>query len=118
MESSNLRNRRVALEIPKDIGYPDGMTIDIEGKLWIAHWGGYKVCRWDPITKKIIEIIKIPVKRVSCCTFGGKDLSELFITTASVGFTENLSEKTDRESGCIYRVQTKTEGLKSFRFNG
>jgi len=118
IESSNLRNRRTAFEIPKDIGYPDGMTIDMEGKLWIAHWGGYKVCRWDPITKKIIEKIKIPVERVSACTFGGKDLSELFITTARIGFTEDLSKNTERDSGYIYRVQTKTQGLGSFRFDG
>ena len=118
IESSNLRNRRVAFEIPKDVGYPDGMTIDVEGKLWIAHWGGNKVCRWDPITKKIIEIIKIPVERVSSCTFGGEDLSELFITTARIGFTEDLSENNNRAGGCIYRVQTKTKGLESFRFDG
>ncbi len=117
IESNYLGNRKIAFEIPKDIGYPDGMTIDIEDKLWIAHWGGHKVCRWDPITKKIIEIIKIPVKRVSCCTFGGKDLSELFITTASVGFTENLTDNIERDSGCIYKVETKTKGLESFKFN-
>jgi len=115
--SSNLRNRRTAFEIPKDTGYPDGMTIDIEGKLWIAHWGGHKVCRWDPFTKKIIGIIKIPAKRVSACTFGGSDLSELFITTARIGFTENIGENTERNSGYIYRVQTKTKGVGSFRFD-
>ena len=118
IDIGNLRNRRVALEIPRDIGYPDGMTIDIEGKLWIAHWGGYKVCRWDLITKKPIETIKVPAEKVSSCTFGGKDLSELFITTARRGFTENISEDTDRDSGYIYKVQTKTKGLKSFKFNG
>lgn len=116
--SNNVRNKRVALEVPKNIGYPDGMTIDVEGKLWIAHWGGYKVCRWDTIAKKIIEIINVPAEKVSSCTFGGKDLSELFITTARRGFTENISEDTERSSGYIYRVQTKTKGLKSFKFNG
>ena len=116
--SNNVRNRRVALEVPKNIGYPDGMTIDIEGKLWIAHWGGSKVCRWDPITKKIMEIIKVPTERVSSCAFGGENLSELFITTARIGFTENLSENVGRNSGYIYRVQTKTKGLKSFKFKG
>jgi len=117
IENSNLSHRRTLLKIPREIGYPDGMTIDIDDKLWIAHWGGYQVCRWDPDTKKILERIKIPAKRVSCCSFGGNDLSDLFITTAKSGFTENINETNDKDSGFLYKIPTKTIGLKSFRFS-
>ena len=116
IENMVLTNRRIAFEIPEDVGYPDGMTIDMEGKLWIAHWGGYQVCRWDPDTKKILDKIVIPAERVSCCTFGGNDLSELFITTAQAGFTENIYKMHENDSGFLYKIQTNTKGIKSFRF--
>lgn len=115
--SCRLRNRKPAFEIPKNIGYPDGMTIDIEGKLWIAHWGGNKVCRWDPELKKIIETIDIPASRVSSCTFGGEKLDELFITTAIRGFAENTDGIKEEDSGYLYRIQTGTRGMQSFKFN-
>jgi sugar lactone lactonase YvrE len=114
---NSITNRKIAFEIPKDAGYPDGMTIDVEGKLWIAHWGGSKVCRWDPSTKKIIKTINIPAERVSSCTFGGVNLDELFITTAKRGFAENINEGDEKGSGFIYRVKTDTRGINTFKFN-
>ncbi len=110
-------NRKVAFEIPKNLGFPDGMTIDVEGKLWIAHWGNSKVFRWDPTTKKIIDKIDIPAIRVSSCTFGGKNLDNLFITTAQRGFAENIEDYSEKDSGYIYMIQTKTRGLDTFRFD-
>jgi len=117
VEKAEITNRRTSIEIPKNIGYPDGMTIDIEGKLWIAHWGGSRVCRWDPDTKKIIKTIDMPAARVSSCAFGGTNLDELFITTAERGFTEDLDKYDDKDSGYLYRVQTDTKGMDSFKFN-
>ncbi|MHB1345908.1 MAG: SMP-30/gluconolactonase/LRE family protein [Candidatus Humimicrobiaceae bacterium] len=114
---NDIKNRKTAFEISKEIGYPDGMTIDVEGKLWIAHWGGNKVCRWDPVTKKIITIVDIPAVRVSSCIFGGVDLNDLFVTTAKRGFAENMNVQDDKDGGYIYRIQTNTKGIDSFKFN-
>jgi sugar lactone lactonase YvrE len=58
------------------------MTIDEEGMLWIAHWNGWQVSRWDPVTGEKLFSIPVPVANVSSCTFGGKDLQDLYITTA------------------------------------
>jgi sugar lactone lactonase YvrE len=116
IEKVEISNRKTAIYIPTNVGYPDGMTIDIEGKLWIAHWGGYQVCRWDPERKKILEKINLPAKRVSCCTFAGDDMDELFITTAGAGFTETLNGFDDSDSGFLYRAKTSTRGFKNGRF--
>ena len=80
--TARLSNGRAVIKISPSEGAPDGMTIDEEGMLWIAHWDGWQVTRWDPGTGKQLFSLKLPVARVTSCVFGGKDLSDLYITTA------------------------------------
>lgn len=80
-----ITNPRPIIKVPKAWGKPDGMTVDSEGKLWIALWGGWAVSRWDPENGSCIGMIDLPVSQVSSCVFGGKDLSELYITSARIG---------------------------------
>jgi sugar lactone lactonase YvrE len=61
------------------------MTLDAEGMLWVAHWEGSRVTRWDPQSGRLLETVDLPVERVTSCTFGGPQLATLFITTASHG---------------------------------
>jgi len=82
-----ISDRQVALKIPIEDGFPDGMTIDDEGMLWIAHWDGWQVTRWNPNTGKKLLCIKLPASKITSCTFGGKDLTDLFITSAYVGLS-------------------------------
>ncbi len=86
-DSGNLSNRRVALSIPESEGSPDGMTIDREGMLWIAHWDGWQVARWDPGSGKKLVGWKLPAARITSCTFGGEGLSDLHVTSARVGLS-------------------------------
>jgi sugar lactone lactonase YvrE len=78
---------RTVIHVPRDLGDPDGMTIDTEGMLWIAHWDGWQVTRWDPTTGTLLSRIELPVARVTSCTFGGDRLQDLYITTASAGLS-------------------------------
>ncbi|PWW00989.1 sugar lactone lactonase YvrE [Paenibacillus cellulosilyticus] len=112
-----LSNRRVAITIPDEEGYPDGMTIDSEGMLWIAHWGGWQVARWNPITGDKLLSIPIPASQVTSCTFGGPELDELYITTASVGLdAEKLA--TQPHAGGLFRVKVGVTGLPFEPFRG
>ena len=61
------------------------MCIDEEGKLWVAHWGGGHVIRYDPATGEKLERIAVPAALCTSCAFGGPDWDELYITTARVG---------------------------------
>ena len=83
-ETGGINNPEVAVEIPRDEGFPDGMTIDNEGNLWVAHWEGSQVCCWDPQSGQKITSIDLPVSKPTSCTFGGENLDRLFITTARV----------------------------------
>ncbi|MDI9597490.1 MAG: SMP-30/gluconolactonase/LRE family protein [Atribacterota bacterium] len=115
IESGTITNKKTVIKIREDEGIPDGMTIDEEGYLWIAHWGGGKISRWNPGNGKKISEIKVSTLNVSCCTFGGENLDELYITT---GRLECSSEtlKTYPHSGGLYKVKVSTKGMKSSRY--
>ena len=66
-------------------GETDGMTVDAEGKLWVAQWGGCQVARYDNITGEKLMKVEVPALCTSCPTFGGENLDKLFITTAGFG---------------------------------
>jgi sugar lactone lactonase YvrE len=83
-----ITNPRPVIELPAEQGFPDGMTIDRDGMLWIAHWDGWQVSRWDPRTGGSLQRISLPTAQVTSCTFGGKNLEDLYITTARTGLTE------------------------------
>ena len=103
--SGDITNKRRVIALTAEQGYPDGMTIDTEGKIWLAHWAGQRVCRWDPQTGEVLETYPTPALHTSCCCFGGSDLSELYITTARKGLT---AEQLDAFplSGHLFRFKT------------
>lgn len=83
-----ISNPRVVIEFPIASGLPDGMTIDRDGMLWIALWGGGKVICCDPLLGEVIRHIDVPASHVTSCTFGGLRNETLFVTTARDGLTE------------------------------
>jgi len=109
-ESGAISGGRTAVTVAEEDGYPDGMTIDAEGMLWAAHWEGWKVIRYDPRTGLKLAEVRLPVSRVTCCSFGGEDLKTLYITTASIGLTEE--ERRDQPlAGGLFSVRTEVPGL-------
>jgi D-xylonolactonase len=74
--------RRLFRQFGEGEGYPDGMTVDSEGCLWVAFWDGWCVRRLSPSGETIDEL-RLPVQRPTSCAFGGPDLDYLFITSAS-----------------------------------
>lgn len=115
LQTSEVALRDYVIIIPEGEGAPDGMTIDEEGMLWIAHYGGWKVSRWDPSTGNQLDEISVPCSNVTSCTFGGKGLNELFITTARQGLEEEELKKQPYAGG-IFRVETNIRGGTSYRF--
>lgn len=113
--SGKIANRSVLFEFAPSGSLPDGMTIDSDGYLWVALYNGYKVVRINPISAKIEFEIKLPVPKVTSCTFGGRDLNELYITTAREHMTEDEIAKAPL-SGSLFKTELPFHGLKTDRF--
>ena len=82
----NAANRRTFLQFGEDDGHPDGMTVDREGCLWIAFWGGWCVRRFSP-EGGALRTIEMPVEQPSSCAFGGAELDKLYVTSATKGLS-------------------------------
>ncbi|MGO9883611.1 MAG: SMP-30/gluconolactonase/LRE family protein, partial [Solirubrobacteraceae bacterium] len=96
-------------------GYPDGLTCDAEGGVWIAHWGGARVSRFSP-KGELLEEVQVPVLQPSSCTFGGEDLRRLFITSAAVGL-EGAANASGL-AGAVFAVDLGVRGLPAARYRG
>ena len=79
--SGDIGGRRPLVEIPEAAGMPDGLTVDADGCVWVALWGGSALHRYDP-SGRLDMVVELPTANVTCCTFGGADLRDLYITTA------------------------------------
>jgi sugar lactone lactonase YvrE len=114
--SGEIGNRRLFARVPAEDGWPDGHTVDSEGCLWSAHWGGWRITRYDP-AGKIERVIKLPVSQVSCCRFGGEDMDVLYVTTAWESMTSE-QRQAEPMAGDLFRVQVDVKGLPEPRFEG
>lgn len=107
--NGTLSNRRVVIEIPASEGLPDGMTIDRTGMLWIALWGGWKVACWNPYSGNKQDEILLPVSQVTSCVFGGADLTDLYVTSARTGLTEQ-EQRQQPLAGSLFVVRKVMPG--------
>jgi sugar lactone lactonase YvrE len=115
--SGAISNRRVAVRIPASLGAPDGMAIDCEDKLWVAHWGGWAVRRWCPLSGTLLAEVPVPAAQVTSCAFGGDDLSCLFITTARIGLSE-AALADQPMAGSLFACRPGVRGAATFSFAG
>lgn len=93
----------IAVKVPNEFGVPDGMTIDQNGNLWVAHWGGFGVYVWNPENGELLDKIEVPVPNVASCTFD--DQGGLYITTARAGLSETELERYPL-SGSVFYAKT------------
>jgi len=112
-----IRNRRVAITIPRPMGSPDGSTLDADDMLWVAHFGGGSVSRWNPRTGKLLQTVKLPVANVTSCAFGGPRLDDLYITTARLGLTESALAQ-QPQAGGLFRARVGVTGVPAFEYAG
>lgn len=95
-----------SIDLSHQPGSPDGMTVDQEGNLWVAMWGGGKVLGLDPASNLVHTEIIVAAEHVTCPVFGGEDLKTLFITTA---------EGSQEGSGYVYKITMPIGGFLPYR---
>lgn len=114
-DDASITHERVAVNVPDGLGYPDGMAIDEEDKIWVALWDGNAVVRFDPITGDLLQKIDVPAHNVTSCAFGGPNLDILYITTARVDMSEEELKKYPL-AGSLFKVVPGVKGVPSSLF--
>ena len=95
----------------EDDGFPDGMTVDSEGYLWVAHWDGGRIGRFDP-GGQLDRAITLPARRITNITFAGAGLDRMFVTSAAVGLPESEYD------GALFEVECGVTGLPAGIYGG
>ncbi len=106
--AGTLSGMRVLVGVEEGAGAPDGLTVDADGDLWVAIYGGGQVRRYSP-TGRLLETLTVPAVQSTSCAFGGADLSTLYVTSA----TENWSDEQRRlqpTAGLTYQFATDATG--------
>jgi sugar lactone lactonase YvrE len=113
--TGHIENPRVIIRIPEGLGGPDGMTIDAEGKLWVAIWGAGQVHRYDPETGALLQTVHVPAPHTSSCAFGGPELKTLYVTTARGGLNAEGQAQFPL-SGNVFAVEPGVAGVPACFF--
>ena len=114
--TGDIDHKRVFARLSEADGYPDGMTVDSEGGLWLAHWGGSRVTRFTP-NGHVDRVVRLPASQVTSCTFGGSDLRTLYVTTARKGL-DAATLLDEPLAGGLFAVEVDIPGLPANRFGG
>lgn len=109
-------DRRVFIQFGPGDGYPDGMTVDTEGCLWIAFWGASCVRRFSTAGERL-QTIRLPVSQPTSCAFGGPELDRLYVTSARIGLDEKALEMQPMAGG-LFMVDAGVRGIAEIPFDG
>jgi sugar lactone lactonase YvrE len=114
--SGDIANPRIFVDIPRDQAFSDGATVDAEGCVWAAHWGQGQVKRYDPDGKPM-QTVQLPVTNLTSPCFGGRDLTTLYVTSATFRLTDE-QRKQQPQAGGLFAIETDVKGLPEHRFGG
>lgn len=116
MAEGGIANKREFVRFKSREGYPDGMTVDAEDHLWIAHFGGARVSRFAP-DGTLVNSIAMPTSNITNCAFGGAQLDRLFVTSASIGLDEE-QRRMQPLAGSLFEVRPGVRGVAANLFAG
>ncbi len=109
VDTGEIENQREFARVAPADGMPDGLAVDAQGYVWGAHWGGWRITRYDP-DGRIDRVIDLPVPQVTSVAFGGAGLDQLFVTTARLGLTEDQLKEAPL-SGGLFMIDAGVAGL-------
>jgi len=114
--TGTIANRRSLARVEHGEGWPDGLTLDIDGYIWVALWSGAAVRRYAP-DGTLDRVVAVPTMYPTSCAFGGPDLQDLYVTTAATALTpdERLREPL---AGGVFRCRPGVQGRPPHRFKG
>jgi xylono-1,5-lactonase len=115
--SAAVSNPRVWMRFARGDGHPDGMTVDAEGRLWIAHWGGGCVTCHAGDDGRELARVELPTSNITNVAFGGPGMQTLFISSAATELSD-AQRVQQPHAGAVFAVATDASGLAANRFAG
>ncbi|WP_026735431.1 SMP-30/gluconolactonase/LRE family protein [Fischerella sp. PCC 9605] len=112
--TGTISNRRILVDLSKEAVEPDGLAIDEQGNLWSALWDGWCIACFNPAGQEILRI-KMPIQRPTSLTFGGSHLTDLYITSASVGLSQTEIQQ-GFYAGDLFYLSTNFSGMPTRQF--
>jgi len=116
IDDGRISNRRVFADLSEAPGRPDGSTVDAEGYLWNAEFAGRRIVRYAP-DGSVDRVVEMPVTNITCVGFGGDNLDQLYITTASQGLSDE-QRASEPHAGALFRADVGVRGLPEPMFAG
>ncbi|MGY4398949.1 D-xylonolactonase [Sphingomonas sp. UYAg733] len=110
-DDGSVSDRQPFIRFEEADGYPDGMTVDAAGGLWVAHWGGSRISRFAP-NGTLDRAIALPARQITNMAFVGERLDRLFVTSAATGLPQSEFD------GALFEVETGSIGLPTHEFAG
>ncbi len=116
VETGAIRDRRVLINLTDEGVEPDGLAIDKQGNLWSALWNGWCVACFNPTGQEILRV-SVSVQCPTSVAFGGTDLTDLYVTSASVGLSQTEIQQ-GFNAGDLFRFSTHSIGMPTQPFLG
>ena len=113
-KNNKIVSKKIFKKFSPEDGSPDGMTLDKNKNLWVAHFHGACISVFNN-KAKLIHKINFTAKNITNCAFGGKNNKELFISTATKGMSKADIQKFSY-SGYLFSVKTNTKGILQKKF--
>jgi len=112
--AGDISHGRVLVEVAEQVGTPDGLTVDVDGDVWVAIYGGGRVHRYSP-EGVLREELLLPAAQTTSCAFAGRDLNRLYVTTATEGWSDE-QRRAQPNAGLVYRFDTDGTGRPAAPF--
>ena len=109
IEDGALSNQRIFASFSESDGFPDGATLDAEGRVWSALWDGACVVRLNS-NGQIDQRISLPTRKISSLTIGGENYTDMYVTTAG----GNSKQDDGPQAGALFRLKTQVQGVPEF----
>jgi sugar lactone lactonase YvrE len=113
-EEGSISDDRVLVDVPDDVGSPDGLTVDAEGDIWVAIYGGGRIQRYSA-DGELREELFVPAEQTTCCAFAGRGLHRLYVTTGTENWTDE-QRRAEPGAGLVYRFDTDAAGQPAAPF--
>jgi sugar lactone lactonase YvrE len=113
-ERGTIADGRVLVTVAEEVGAPDGLTVDADGDLWVAIYGGGRIHRYSP-DGALREALSLPAKQSTSCAFAGTGLNRLYVTTATEGWSDD-QRRAEPAAGLVYRFDTDATGRPAASF--